>query len=87
MNEIKRLEARREAILREVDGLRWMRRGSVTASHVAVQVKGKAEPQLRGPYWLYTRKVKGKSVGRRLSRAEADRYREEVSCFHRFQGL
>ena len=87
MNEIKRLEVRREAILREVGGLRWMRRGSVTAQHVAVTVKGKAEPQLRGPSWLYTRKEKGKSVGRRLSGAEVERYREEVLAFHRFQAL
>jgi hypothetical protein len=87
MNEIKRIEARRAEILREMGRLRWMRRGSVTAQHVPVKVKGKREPQLRGPYGLYTRKEKGKSVGRRLRGAEVERYREEVLAFHRFQTL
>ncbi len=87
MKEIKRVEARRETILQEMRGLRGMRRGSVMEQHLKVKVKGKDEPELRGPYWLYTRKVNGKSVGERLSESEAVRFREEVESFHRFQAL
>jgi hypothetical protein len=87
MKEIKRLESRREMILQEMRGLRGMRRGSVMEQHLKVKVKGKDEPELRGPYWLYTRKVNGKSVGERLGEAEAGRFREEVDSFHRFQAL
>ena len=87
MTEIKRVEARREELLKEMRSLRGMRRGSVMEQHLRVKVKGKKEPELRGPYWLYTRKEKGKSVGKRLSESEALRCRAEVESFHRFQAL
>lgn len=61
MTEIRRVEARREEILKEMRSLRGMRRGSVMKQHLRVKVKGKREPEARGPYWLYTRKEKGKS--------------------------
>lgn len=87
MIEIKRVEARREEIIQEMRDLRGMRRGSVMEQHLRVKVKGKKEPAVRGPYWLYTRKEKGKSVGERLRESEARRYRAEVESFHRFQAL
>jgi hypothetical protein len=87
MSEIKQVLAKREEVLQEMRGLRGMRRGSVMEQRLPVRIKGKAEPELRGPYWLYTRKEKGKSVGRRLNAVEADRYRAEVASFHRFQDL
>ncbi len=87
MTEIKRVEARREEILKEMRSLRGMRRGSVMEQYLRVKVRGGKEGELRGPYWLYTRKEKGKSVGKRLSESEARRYRQEVDSFHRFQAL
>lgn len=87
MEQIAKLEARREQILKEMRGMRTMRKGSVMEQYLKVKKRGEKERVLRGPYWLYTRKEKGKSVGQRLSRKEAGRYREEVEAFHRFQSL
>lgn len=87
MTEIQELEGRREQILMEIRDIRAMRKGSVTEQFLKTKRKGSKEPVVNGPYYLYTRKEKGKSVGRRLSEEQADRYREEVEAFHRFQAL
>ncbi|MDA8076400.1 MAG: hypothetical protein M0Z40_14410 [Actinomycetota bacterium] len=36
-------------------------------------------PQLHGPYWQWSAKVAGKTVTRRLSQAEAERYSEWIA--------
>lgn len=87
MNEIEKLEKRRMEIIKDISSIRAMRKGSVTEQYLKVAHKGKREPALRGPYFLYTRKEKGKTVGRRLSREEADPFRQQVEAFHRFQAL
>ena len=64
-----------------------MRKGSVIEQFLKVKHKGRQEPVLRGPYFLYTRKEKGKTVGKRLKKDEVQRYRQDVEAYHRFQGL
>ena len=81
---MEKVERRREEILK---AMRAMRKGSVMEQYLPVEQRGKTEPVLRGPYWLYTRKEKGRTVGRRLRREEAERYRAEVEAGHRFQAL
>lgn len=87
MKEIERLEKRRMQIIKEIGSIRTIRKGSVTEQYLKVARKGEREPGLRGPYFLYTRKEKGKTVGRRLTKQEADRFRRQVDGFHRFQAL
>ena len=87
MEEIRMVEERREQILNEMRQMRAMRKGSVTEQYLKVRSKGAKKPALRGPYWVYTRKEKGKTVGQRLSRKEAERFGKEVEGYHRFQAL
>jgi hypothetical protein len=87
MDEIKSIEQSRRRILKEIGEIRVMRKGSVMEQYLEVAHKGKKEPVLRGPYWLYTKKEKGKTVSQRLRRNEAERYEKEVEAFHRFQSL
>jgi len=87
MEALEKVERRREEILKEMRTLRALRKGSVMEQYLPVKQRGKTEPVLRGPYWLYTRKEKGRTVGRRLRREEAERVRAEVEAGHRFQGL
>jgi len=86
MDETSRIEARRREILKEVGEMRSMRKGSVTEQFLQVPQKGK-EPAIRGPYYTYTKKVKGKTVGRRLKSTEVERFKDDVKAFHRFQAL
>lgn len=87
MEKIRRLEERREQLIEEIREIRTMRKGSVTEQYLKVEKKGQKEPVIRGPYFLYTRKIKGKTVGQRLKKAEVERYRLEVEAYHRFQRL
>jgi len=87
MEEVRSLEERREQILQEIGEIRAMRKGSIYEQYLKVKQKGQEEPVLRGPYWLYTRKERGKTVGERLSQAEAEKFRAEVEAFHRFRSL
>jgi len=87
MTGIDGIETRRKQILEEISGIRAMRKGSVIEQYLKVRKKGKKEPVLMGPYSLYTRKEKGKTVGQRLSTQEAMRYKAEVDAFHRFRSL
>lgn len=87
MDEIEKLERRRMEIIRQISSIGTMRKGSVTEQYLKVAHKGKKEPVLRGPYFLYSRKEKGKTVGRRLTKEEAGPFRREVEAFHRFQSL
>jgi hypothetical protein len=84
---MERLEKRRMQIIKEISSIRTMRKGSVTEQYLKVPRKGDREPALRGPYFLYTRKEKGKTVGRRLSKEEAYPFGQQVEAFHRFQAL
>ena len=87
MEALEKVERRREEILKEMRAIRAMRKGSVMEQYLPVKQREKTEPVLRGPYWLYTRKEKGRTVGRRLSREEAEGVRGEVEAGHRFQAL
>jgi len=87
MKEIENIEARREQLLEEIRKIRVMRKGSVTEQYFKTKKKGQKKPALNGPYWLYTHKEKGKTLGRRLSQTEAERFQAEVDAFHRFRKL
>ena len=86
MDEIRKIEARRMEILKEMGQMRSMRKGSVTKQFLRVPQKGK-EPAIRGPYYTYTRKEKAKTVGRRLKVKEVERFKDDVASFHRFHAL
>lgn len=86
MDEIGKIESRRREILREVAEIRSMRKGSVTEQLLKVPQKGK-EPAIRGPYYTYTKKEKGKTVGKRLRSKEVERFKDDVKAFHRFHAL
>ena len=87
MQEIENIEARREQLLEEIRKIRVMRKGSVTEQYFKTKKKGQKKPALNGPYWLYTHKEKGKTMGRRLSQTEVERFQAEVDAFHRFREL
>ncbi len=87
MKEIELIEIRREQLLEKIRKIRVMRKGSVTEQYFKTKKKGQKKPALNGPYWLYTHKEKGKTMGRRLSQTEAERFQAEVDAFHRFRML
>lgn len=65
--------------------------GSITERHMRCGKTGcrchADPPQLHGPYWSWTRKVKAKTVGRWLSREQADDYQLFFDNSHRARAL
>ncbi len=88
MEKLEEFEQKRESLKKEIIKIGRMRRGSVSEQFVPVQHKGKKTPVLKGPYYVYTAKHKGKSIGKHLKvGSELEKYRREVNNYHRFQQL
>lgn len=87
MDTTQALEEKRESILEQMRAIRSMRRGSVTEQFLKVAHKGKRMPVLRGPYWVYTWKEGGKTVGQRLSREAAAQIKKDVEAHRKFVAL
>ena len=64
-----------------------MRRGSVNEQYFEVEHRGRKEPQRRGPYYVFTCKVQGKTCSRRVRGAEVQKLKQEVDNFHHYQQL
>jgi len=85
---IEELIARRDSILREMGSIRCMKRGTITEQYLRVRHKGRSEPVLRGPYYLFSRKENKRTVGKRLtSAAELAQARADVAAHKRFVQL
>ena len=77
----------RRALLGELALIEQMRRGSLCAQVFEDVLKDGTKVQ-RGPYTLYTRKEKGKTLSRRITDPEHERcYREQIDAFRRFETL
>ncbi|MGH9364255.1 MAG: DUF6788 family protein [Thermoanaerobaculia bacterium] len=85
MDTIHDLEARRSAILREIQSIRSMKRGSISEQHLKVRVKARTEPVLRGPYYVLSRREGQKTVSERLtSTSQLEQARRDVAAHKRF---
>lgn len=88
MASLENMEKERDLLKKEMLKIGDMRRGSVTEQFLAVKQKGKKAPVLRGPYYTYTRKEGGKTIGFRLNeKAELEKYRRETGNFRKFQEI
>ena len=87
MDTARTLEEKRERVLEQMRAIRSMRPGSVTEQYLKVTHKGKRKPVMRGPYWVYTRKEAGKTVGQRLSREDAEQVTKDIEAHRKFVAL
>ena len=86
MNDIKQIEKRRDAILKQMRGIRSMERGSITEQYLKVPHKGKRDPVLRGPYYVLSRRKGKKTVGYRVKTPkELERARRDVEAHKEFK--
>ncbi len=86
MRSVESIRARRREILEEMGKLDLVRRGSVCEQILRPRARDGRWHEC-GPYAVYTVKRGGRTVSKRLSFEERDRYREQVSACHRLQAL
>lgn len=88
MAMLQKLREARQEILAQIALIEEMRRGSVIRQFLKIKVKGKRKPTLSGPYALFTFKLKGKTISRRLhDLEEIRRLEQQVENYHIFQQL
>jgi hypothetical protein len=84
---LTQVRKRRKELLAELAAIEQMRRGSLYPQVFEATRKDGTKVH-RGPYTLYTRKEKGKTVSRRISDPEqVGRYQEQIDAFRRFEAL
>jgi hypothetical protein len=85
---IQEIEARREAIVNEMKSMSSMRRGTINEQFLKVPQKGRKGFNLRGPYYVLSRREGNKTVSQRLTTPEAvEKARQEITTYHRYQML
>ncbi len=88
MAEIKELLDERKRIIRQIDGIVAMRRGSVTKQFAPKVKNGRPTKEKRGPYPVFSFKRGGRTVSRRISnKNDLRRINRQVDNYHSFQDL
>jgi len=87
MHSLQEIEARREAILREMLSIRALRRGTLNEQYFKVAVRGGKGETLRGPYFVLSRREGDKTVSRRVRAEELERVREDLEAHKRLKEL
>ena len=86
MDTVQQLEQRREAVLEQMRQIRSMRAGSLTAQSLTVRPKS-GPPVRRGPYFVFCRSRKSRTISQRVSGEEVERVRGEIAAHKRFVDL
>ena len=89
MDRTKEIQKRRSEILGEMEAIRSMRRGCVNEQFLKVPHKGKKDPIVRGPYYVFSRYEKGKGTKsyRLTTTEEVEQARCDVEAHKRFREL
>jgi hypothetical protein len=88
MNTIKVIEARRDAIVKQMCAIRSLRRGTISQQFLKSTRGGGEEPVRLGPYFVLSRREGKKTVSQRLQAgAELEQARKDVEEHKRFIAL
>jgi len=86
--DLHALECKRLEILEAMSRIRCMRPGSLSEQYLKVRIKGRKEPVLRGPYFLWQYYEGNKPVRKRLTSPEqVGQARQEIANHKRFLEL
>lgn len=88
MSARQQIENRRKIIVEEILAIPSMRKGTVSEQWFPVVRDGKKTDERRGPYFVFTCKLNGKTVSERIKSEEAlVRAREDADNYRRFKAL
>lgn len=87
MKTLPEIENRRDSVLQQMRSIRSMKRGTINEQYLKVPQKG-AEPALRGPYHILSRREGNKTVSERLTTpAQLEQAKGDVAAHRRFVEL
>lgn len=84
---IAEIEQRRKLVLAQMGALRSMRAAALSEQMLPVAHKGHKEPAMRGPYYVLSRRVEGKTHSQRVRPEELDQVRKDVANHKKFLAL
>ncbi|EKD55877.1 MAG: hypothetical protein ACD_59C00013G0008 [uncultured bacterium] len=83
---LESLLARRKRIISEIDKINTMKRGTLNEQYLKVAHKN-SEPVLKGPYYVFSRSVNGKTTGRRVKIKDVQILKEDIAAHKAFVKL
>jgi hypothetical protein len=87
MNSIEELECRKNELITQIQRLETMRRGTISEQYLKVPRKN-MEPSLRGPYYVFAKNLRGKTISSRINNfEELELLRKDVENYKRFNDL
>ena len=88
MKSIEEISTERQAILKRMADINWMKRGTINEQFLKVKIKGKTEPVSRGPYYVFSRREGSNTASKRLKTGEElDWMRKGVEEYRKFKQL
>jgi hypothetical protein len=83
MDAVQQLQLRREAMVQQMLPIRSMRSGAVSEQFQAVRHKS-GPPIRRGPYYVWCRSHKGKTISQRVPAGQVEQARADVAAHKQF---
>jgi hypothetical protein len=83
----RELERNRERLVKKMLGIRSMRRGTLNEQFVERKRDGLPTGEVRGPYYVLSRRHEGKTVSERVSGAELQDVRDDLDRYKEFTRL
>lgn len=84
---ISEIEQRRKLVLAQMSALRSMRAAALSEQMLPVPHKGHKEPVMRGPYYVLSRRVDGKTRSQRVPAEDVEQVKKEVANHKKFLAL
>tara|TARA_R110001592_G_scaffold280034_1_gene547406 strand:- start:22 stop:429 length:408 start_codon:yes stop_codon:yes gene_type:complete len=84
---VQAIEERRRELVEQLLGMRSLVRGALSEQYLKVPQKSQEEPALRGPYYVLSQSVKGRTQSRRIKKKEAERVRQDVNNYKCFEAV
>jgi len=86
-DSLQAIDERRKELVAQLLEMRSLVRGALSEQYLKVPQKDREEPALRGPYYVLSRSVKGRTRSNRVKQKEAERVRQDVSNYKRFEAV
>lgn len=84
---VQAIDERRRELVEQLLGMRSLVRGALSEQFLKVPQKNQEEPALRGPYYVLSRSIMGRTRSSRVKRQEAERVRQDVNNYKRFEAV